>query len=84
MKLNVYSVYDTKMEVFAPPFFTVNDAVGMRHFGDMAKSDQFPYRAHPKDYVLFWLGEWDDHSGVLTEGKPKNLGPIQNDELEVK
>lgn len=83
MKVNFYSVYDTKMEIFAPPFISVNDAVGIRNFGDMAKSDQWPYKAHPKDYILFWVGCWDDHTGEVLNVKPKNLGPLPLEELEV-
>lgn len=74
MKAFVYSVYDTKMEVFAPPFLAQNDAVAQRVFGDMGQSNDFPYRRHPKDYCLFLVGEWDDHSGAIVGVKPKSLG----------
>lgn len=83
MKLNLYSVYDTKMEIYAPPYIANNDAIGIRHFGDMAKNDNYPYHMHPKDYVLFQVGIWDDHTGEIKGNPPKNLGPLPSEELQV-
>lgn len=83
MKIQLFSVYDTKMEIYAPPFIAHNDATGIRHFGDMARSEHYPYRQHPKDYVLFNIGTWDDHTGMVEGCPPKNLGQLPNEELEV-
>lgn len=82
MKLKMYSVFDSKMEVFAPPFLSHNDATAMRDFGDMAQSQQFPYKNHPADYILFRIGSWDDHNGELMADGIKNLGLLPSEAIK--
>lgn len=86
MKLFVYSVYDSKMEVFSPPYVCANRAVALRMFGDMGSDPQFPYSRHPKDYFLFEIGTYDDHSGNIEPMKPLNLGlvPVEQAKEESK
>lgn len=74
MKVNLYSVFDTKMECFHQPFACNNDAVAERAFNDMSKNPQLPYGQHPKDYCLYRLGTFDDHSGQIEGEKIVSLG----------
>lgn len=85
MKLVVYAIYDSKMEVFSPPYVMANRATALRVFGDMCQDPQFPYSRHPKDYFVFEIGTYDDHSGIIESQKPVNIGMLPSGkEEEVK
>lgn len=59
--MNCYSVFDSAAEYFLPPFFAPNDGVAKRMFiGSLG--DSFAYRA---DFVLYYVGEFNDAAGVL-------------------
>jgi hypothetical protein len=65
MKLNVYSVFDSKAGAYIPPFFMQNDGVARRAFGDAANDVNHKFCAHAEDYTLFRLGTFDDATGVI-------------------
>lgn len=60
-----YSVRDLKAAAFAPPFFLGRDEVAVRTFSDAIADPSHPMHAHPEDYQLFYLGEFDDETGAL-------------------
>lgn len=75
MILKVFSVFDSKSQAFARPFFDASKGSAIRAFGDIARDKQHPIGAHPEDYTLFELGEWDDKSAQFTFLKaPVSLG----------
>lgn len=62
---NVYSVYDLKGEVFSQPFFSVNDSVAKRLFGDGCQDVETPVGRHPEDFVLYRVGVWNSDNGAI-------------------
>jgi len=60
-----YSVRDLKAAAFAPPFFLGRDEVAVRTFSDALADPTHPMHAHPEDYQLFYLGEFNDETGLL-------------------
>lgn len=71
----MFSVYDSKAEVYAPviQFRTKNDAI--RWVGDMATDKNNPIGRHPEDHVLFHLGSFDDsNAGMAINPAPISLG----------
>lgn len=65
MLLRAYSVYDRKGLIYHPPFFCVADGVASRMFHDLVNDQQTQIAKHPADYVLFFIGEYDDQKGEL-------------------
>lgn len=65
MIIKVYAVFDIKSGVHSTPFFQLNDKVAVRSFTDLVNDKRCPQYAHPGDYRLRLLGEFDDNSGVL-------------------
>lgn len=61
-----YSVRDLKAAAFAPPFFLGRDEVALRTFRDALRDPSHPMAQHPEDYVLYYLGEFDDETGSIT------------------
>lgn len=65
MIYQVFSVKDLKAAAFAPPFFLHRKEVALRTFRDALADPTHPMSAHPEDYVLYCLGEFDDETGQL-------------------
>lgn len=75
MKLKVFSVFDSKAEVFQQPFFSLTKGQALRGFTDAANDKNHPMGAHPEDYALFEIGEFDDATGRVEPLKsPVSLG----------
>lgn len=64
MKLLIYSVYDSKAKTFSQPFFSNAAGSALRSFQDIANDKNHPIGAHPEDYTLFEIGEFDDSIGT--------------------
>lgn len=65
MKLVVVSVYDSKVSAFATPFFVRSRGEALRSFEDACGDEKLPFRAHPEDYALYIVGEFEDSAGML-------------------
>lgn len=65
IKLGIYSIKDTKAEVFLPPFYVRNNGEAIRVFDDCVQNPDTNLAKHPEDFYLFKLGEFDQDSGSL-------------------
>lgn len=63
MRLLTYSVYDSMVEAFMPPFYVRARGEAMRLFSDLANDVSSNVGKHPADFTLMQLGEFDDQSG---------------------
>lgn len=68
MKTSLYSVYDTIAETFNKPFVEHSHATAERAFRSSV-IDQ----AHKDDYVLFYLGDYDDSNGSIDPVVPVRI-----------
>lgn len=69
MKLNIFSVYDSKAESYTPPYFQHKTAQAIRIFSDCCNDEGHTFGKHPADYTLFDLGIYDDDTGTITQDK---------------
>lgn len=75
MKTLCFTIYDTKAEVYLPPFFVPTRGIATRAFADCVNSEDHQFSKHPHDYTLFELGEFFDHdASFLIKNAPKSLG----------
>lgn len=65
MILKVFSVLDTKGDVFMSPFFFPATGQAVRAFSDLANDGNTVVARHPGDYRLTCVGEFDDSTGRL-------------------
>lgn len=73
--LKIFCVYDSKAKAHLPPFFLPQTAQGERAFSDCVNSESHQFGAHPGDYTLTELGEFDESTAVITPyDKPVILG----------
>jgi hypothetical protein len=61
--LHVFSILDSRAELFGNPVFTVSLGGAIRSFEDEARNKESPIAQHPRDYELYHLGEFDPESG---------------------
>lgn len=64
MKLNIYSIRDSKVGAFHNPFFSHSDATAVRSLKAALQSDG-PMSVSPDDYALYKLGVFCDESGLI-------------------
>lgn len=66
MKVQMFTIYDKKMQIHQHPFMAVNRATMMRTLSDsLARNDNMMSR-FPSDYEVYLLGEYDELSGKMS------------------
>lgn len=70
MKLRCYSIYDRKALQYHPPFFASTDGSALRSVTDLVTDTNTSVGRHPGDYVLFYVGEYDDQVGAMIPVSP--------------
>ena len=73
MLLLVCAVKDSAADAFGRPFFVPTIGLAMRSFIDEVNNRESPFNAHPDDYTLFEIGDFDDNSGALVSLKTPRL-----------
>jgi hypothetical protein len=69
MDKNLYSIFDKKSEVYAPPFVELTDGTAIRACTDLLQRQELPFGKYPKDYRLVKIAKWDEteaHASPIT------------------
>jgi len=75
MKLHVFSIFDSKAEIFNTPIFLPAIGQARRTFGDQVNDKESPFNKHPEDYTLFLIGEYETDNGKITPAEtPTSYG----------
>lgn len=75
MLLQVFAVYDSKVEAYMSPFFMQSRGQAIRAFCDTAEDSNSQIGKHPADFTLFHLGEYDDSNASFSlASTPISLG----------
>ena len=86
MKLLVFSVFDSKAEIFGQPMFFPAKGLAIRAFDDECNRKESQIHAHAEDFTLFQIGEFDQDKGLLIPlTTPVSLGigvEFKGDETE--
>jgi hypothetical protein len=70
MKLNAYSLFDNKALQYHAPFFSSTDGAAVRSLSDLVSEPNTGPGRHPSDYVLYFIGTYDDSNGQLWPEQP--------------
>lgn len=68
-KRTIVCIFDTAVEAYGQPIFCQSIGAGLRSFADecnRAADDNTLYK-HPEDYALWYLGQFDDESGLFVD-----------------
>lgn len=60
MKMQMFTVLDTKSDYYHNPFLARTKGEAIRMFADTVQDKNTLFAKHPADFVLFHLGEFDN------------------------
>lgn len=66
----VFSIYDTKAQMFNLPFFQLNSEIAKRAFLALVRDPNTSIGQFPADYALFRIGTFTDQDGCLNSETP--------------
>lgn len=62
----VFSVYDSKAEIFAQPMFMRTIGEAIRAWEAAIQDPNLDLNKHPADFTLFHIGSYDQSTGLLS------------------
>ncbi|WNK14963.1 MAG: nonstructural protein [Microvirus sp.] len=66
MILRMFAIYDSKACAFGQPHVALTDSEAVRSFLDITSDRETSYGRHPEDYDLWFIGEFDTATSLLT------------------
>lgn len=70
MITRAYTIFDVKAMAYSPPFFQLTDGLAQRLLQDLVHDQTTSMARHPSDFVLYFVGTFDDQSGILAPVQP--------------
>lgn len=65
MKINAYTIFDSKALTYSAPFFAGTHGEAMRIVQDVANDLNTNVGRHPADFTLLCVGSFDNSSGIV-------------------
>lgn len=65
MIYKLFTIHDAKVAAYLQPFFLRSKGEAIRTITDALADPNHNFTKHPEDYYLFFLGEYDDATGIL-------------------
>jgi len=65
MKLKVYSIRDSKSEVYNPPFYKKTHGEAERDFRTLVNDQKSTVNQYSEDFDLYYLADYDDNLGIF-------------------
>lgn len=66
MILRIFTVYDSKAELYLPPFYEQTIGQAIRAFTDTSNNTEHPFCKHSPDFTLFEIGTFDNLTASVT------------------
>lgn len=66
MKLQAFSLRDTKGEIFAAPFFVPNENIAIRLVSELVLNQRTDLGKYPSDFLLYRTGSYDTETALLS------------------
>ena len=63
--LTIYTIYDSKAEVYGQPFLQLNQACCERSIRSMLSGNDH-YSKAPEDFTCYEIGSYDESTGTIT------------------
>lgn len=71
MIMQLYSIKD-RLQGFIPPVPFANEQIAQRWYKEML-SENLTMKMSPEDFALYYMGEWDSDTGIITNNEPKEV-----------
>lgn len=69
----MFSIRDIKGEIFHPPFFKPSHGEAERVFLELQKDEKSTISKYPEDFSLWYLGTYDDQTGLMEAKQPSHM-----------
>jgi len=66
MKVQMYAVYDAKLEAYMMPLFMQNKGAALRAWETTVNDPSTQFSKYAADFTLFQIGEYDDSTGIVS------------------
>lgn len=63
--LLAFTLLDTKSGIHMPPYFAVNESLGLRVLKDIVDNQESIVARHPDDFSLYLVGTYNETSGEI-------------------
>lgn len=64
MILKIFSVYDSKVESYLQPIFLHTKGEAIRCMQDCLENPEHQFTKHAEDFTLFYIGNYDNQTGI--------------------
>lgn len=76
MIIKAFSLLDTKTGMFNLPFFLSHEGAAIRAVIDLGGDMNTTVGRHPADFQLYYIGWFDDQTGIMTPDKQIAYGTV--------
>lgn len=74
--MKIFAIHDAKASFYGQPFYARANGEAIRTFAGAINGNQPEnlMSTSPGDFTLFYIGDYDDQTGVITPATPSSLG----------
>ena len=72
MIVKLYTIRDVQADRAIQPILRENEGIAVRDFEQMMH-DTSPFNNNPDDYVLYYIGEWNDETMHIVPSDPTRI-----------
>lgn len=73
MIMQGFSVFDKAVGAYLPLFFARSKGEAIRSFAAVVQKPDHQFYNNKSDYTLFFVGSWDDQSGLFSPVEPSRV-----------
>lgn len=75
MIYKIFTIYDSKIGVYAKPFVMQTRGEALRGWMDIVNDDTTQFFKHPEDFTLFEIASYNDETGTFENNNtPHSVG----------
>lgn len=84
--MKIYTIHDAKAEFHFQPFYARTNADAMRTFTQTVNDNnpQNLIAQSPSDFTLFYIGEFDEQSGVISPAERHSLANGKDVQVQIQ
>lgn len=71
--MQILAVRDRALDAFGTPIFVPHVQLAIRSFTDQINKEGTEFNAHPEDYDLYQLGEYEERTGLVVGQTPRQV-----------
>lgn len=73
MNQKVFAIKDIKLDTYATPFFSINDATALRAFEELVNDENTQINKYSSDFTLHRIGSYNSATAELIPEQPTQI-----------